>query len=395
MTEPYYMPTRVIAGEGCIEEQREALAALGSKALIVTGRHSAIACGALRDVTAALEANGQAYAVYDRVTPNPTIDCVYDGADFARREGADCIVAIGGGSPMDAAKAMALLAAQNVPPETLFTGPYGKAVLPMAFVPTTAGTGSEVTQYAILTNDRLETKSTVAAPFLFPTIAFVDSRYLDGLSVATRINTALDALSHLVEGFLSARAGVLSDGLALQGMALLGPRLSMLNQAAPLARADLRALSLASTLGGMVIANTATTVVHAMGYGLTYFKDIDHGRANGLLLCAYLERVEAQKPEKVRQVLDALDMPDLETLTQTLDTLLGARETVTPDEARKVAAAASRTKHMVNGVIRLTEADLLDIFQQAFYGTSRNSAPVAAATASGKAMSRHLSGTGR
>ena len=102
----YAMPTRVVMGKDCVRANGRELAPLGTKALIVTGASSAKACGALDDVIAALAANGQGHQVFDQVPANPGVDCVYLGADVARKAGCDFVVAIGGGSPMDAAKVM-------------------------------------------------------------------------------------------------------------------------------------------------------------------------------------------------------------------------------------------------------------------------------------------------
>ena len=120
-------------------------------------------------------------------------------------------MAIGGGSPMDAAKAIALLACQDIPESALFSGEYGTEVLPMVHIPTTAGTGSEVTQYAVLTNDAAQTKTSLASPMLFPKYALLDAKYMSGLSLSTTINTAMDALSHVIEGMLSIRANAMTD----------------------------------------------------------------------------------------------------------------------------------------------------------------------------------------
>ncbi len=141
----FHMPTKVIVGKGCIKNNAHLLSSLGQNALIVTGVRSAKQCGALDDITSILNAQGSAYAIYDKVMANPTIECVYDGVEYAKSQGVDFVIAIGGGSPMDAAKAIALLARQEIAPGQLFSGSYGSAVLPMAFVPTTAGKGSEVT----------------------------------------------------------------------------------------------------------------------------------------------------------------------------------------------------------------------------------------------------------
>ena len=157
----YYMPTRLVLGRNCVTEHAELLAPLGKHALIVTGKSSAFN-GALNDVLSALNANGQAATVFDRVTPNPGIPCIREGIALLKSAGADFVVAIGGGSPMDAAKAIALLSVQDRPDDEIFAGNYAPEALPMAHIPTTAGTGSEVTPYSILTNDVRQTKTSIS-----------------------------------------------------------------------------------------------------------------------------------------------------------------------------------------------------------------------------------------
>ena len=140
MTSQYFMPTKLVSGTGCVTERGELMKPLGSSALIVTGARSAKASGALDDLTAALAANGQSWQVFDGAVPNPTVDSVYAGVDAVKKSGADFIAAIGGGSPMDTAKAIALAAAQNIPREALFSGAHPPLALPLVCIPTTSGT---------------------------------------------------------------------------------------------------------------------------------------------------------------------------------------------------------------------------------------------------------------
>ncbi len=361
----FFMPTRIIMGEDCIVENADVLKKMGKKALIVTGSRSAKVNGSLEDVLKALNSNGQPSVIFDKVMSNPTIDCVYEGAAFAKSEDADFVIAIGGGSPMDAAKAIALLSCQEVPREKLFSGEYEPKVLPMAFVPTTAGTGSEVTQYSILTNDEAKTKTTLAAPFLFPAVSFLDSKYMESLSKTTTINTAVDALSHSVEGFLSNRANAISDVLALESIGILAKQFDNLKNFT-LTGEDRSDLLYASTLGGMVIAHTGTTAVHSMGYSLTYFKDIDHGRANGLLIAEFLKLVEKTKPERIKIMLDKMNLTDLEAFQGILEVLLGEKEKITKEELESYAAIAIKAKNITNCIITPTQDDLINIYETVF-----------------------------
>jgi alcohol dehydrogenase class IV len=375
MSFKYYMPTRVFMGNDCIVDNREALKSLGKKAMIVTGAHSAKINGSENDVKKALSMMGITYLVYDKVMSNPTISCAYEGAAIAKEYGVDFIVAIGGGSPMDAGKAIALLAAQEITEENLFSGVYENKILPMAFVPTTAGTGSEVTQYSILTNDKVQSKTSIASDLLFPQVAFLDEKYTEGLPIITTVNTAIDALSHAIEGMLSVRASVVSNALAKDCIEKIVNSIPELQQAlqvsslgksikipvlSPEKRED---LLYASFMAGMVIAQTGTTVVHAMGYSLTYFKDIDHGRANGLLLGEYLKLVYENNPDLAEKVLKVMKFTSVNQFIEMLDLLLGKKETISALEILEYSQKAVQTKNMGNCVVRPTEEEVRKIFQ--------------------------------
>jgi alcohol dehydrogenase class IV len=359
----YFMPTRIFSGNRCLAENGAALKQLGAKALVVTGTHSARANGSLDDALKALTANGQTYRVFDRVMSNPTIACAYEGASEAVLNGCDFVLAIGGGSPMDAGKAMALLAAREtpVPPSEIFSASYTRA-LPVAAVPTTAGTGSEVTQYAILTNNAAETKTSLALPLLFPRFAFLDAVYMRGLSKTVTVNTAVDALSHAVEGMLSVRASSVSDASARESISLIASCVNASGLSDPDDETR-RKLLTASTLAGMVIANTGTTAVHAMGYSLTYYKNIDHGRANGLLLARFLALIERTKRERVAEILSCMRLKTIGDFTRLLDGLLGERETLSAAEIGHYAEKASKSANITNCVVRLEKADLLEVLQ--------------------------------
>lgn len=360
----FLMPTQVRMEEDCVRRHGGELAGLGRHALIVTGAHSARANGSLTDVEAALAANGQSWTVFDRVMENPTIDCVYEGAALARSEGADFVIGIGGGSPMDASKAIAWLSCEDVPRDKLFGGFYGRR-LPLCCIPTTAGTGSEVTQYAVLTDDARQTKTSLAAPALFADLALLDGRYLERLPHSTMVNTVIDSLSHSMEGYLSAKADVLSDALALQAVGVIGsilPRLS----ADQLTGGDRARLLYASALGGMVIAQTGTTAVHAMGYPLTYFRHVPHGRANGLLLPDLLAMVAPVHPGRVEALLSALGAADVSAFREIMDVLLGRRETLTAQEAEAYTASASRAKNLANCVLPFGPEQVRALYRAAF-----------------------------
>ncbi len=378
MTYKYYMPTRIISGTNCVANNSELFKTLGEKALIVTGANSAKMNGSEKDVISALESEGIPYVLYDRVASNPAVACAYEGANYARANGVDFVISIGGGSPMDTGKAIALLAAQEIDESDLFSGHYENRVLPMAFVPTTAGTGSEVTQYSILTNDTAQSKTSITTELLFPDLAFLDPKYTVTLSVRTTVNTAMDALSHAIEGMLSVKGSFLSNALAAESIRMIMGCVPELIDAVErsgksaekpetlITPSTREKLLQASLMAGMVIAQTGTTAVHAMGYSLTYFKGIDHGRANGLLLAGYMRLVEKAQPELAARILGVIGLSSVNRFREFTDLLFGEKENICEEDFKKYSGMAVKTKNMANCIVRPTENDLTAIFLEAF-----------------------------
>ncbi len=361
----FFMPTKVITSIGCIKENAAVFKKFGKKAMLVTGKQSAKKNGSQEDVIAALNAVDMPYVIYDQVMCNPTVACVYEGARFARENKVDLIISIGGGSPMDAGKAIALLAVQDIKEEQIFSGEYGDEALPMIHIPTTAGTGSEVTPYAILTNDRAKTKTSIAAPILFPKVALCDPTYMQDLNQTTTINTAIDALSHAIEGMFSIKATPATNALAAESIKEIVSCYESLKEG-KLSLEERGILLQASTLAGMVIAHTGTTAVHSMGYSLTYFKDVDHGRANGLLLPYFFKVMEKADGEKVKTILGHMGLSTVEAFESWMDGLLGEKEVLTLEEIEKFATIASGAKNIKNCKVILKREDLVEVYKSAF-----------------------------
>jgi len=364
MSQQYYMPTRVIMGENCIKSNPEIFREIGRKVLIVTGSSSARKNGSLDDVLAVLSTNGQTWTIFDKVTPNPSIACVREGAEFAKKEGVDSVIAIGGGSPMDAAKAINLLACQDISDDNLFSGQYGSEIMPMIFIPTTAGTGSEVTPYSILTNDRARTKTSLGSPILFPKYAFLDARYMMDMPMDITINTAIDALSHAIEGMMSKRANPITNSIAAESIRKISSCFDAM-KSGKLSLDGRFELLYGSTLGGMVIANTGTTAVHSMGYSLTYFHNVDHGRANGLLLPAFMSYVSKHDPKLISTILSIMGYDTVQEFKDTLDALLGDRGFLTREQAETYAAIALKTRNVTNSIVVPSAEDLIGILTEA------------------------------
>ncbi|MCK5883889.1 MAG: iron-containing alcohol dehydrogenase [Bacteriovoracaceae bacterium] len=360
----FHMPTKVFFGFNCIEKHSHELKRLGPKCLIVCGNQSAKMNGSLSDITSALNKENIEFEIFNEVEPNPSIETVTRGGLRARELKVDFIIGIGGGSPMDAAKAVAIVA-KNEFSEDVFTQSYKTPALPVVTIPTTSGTGSEVTQYAILTDESAETKRGIAHQQIFPVYSFLDGKYMNSLPTEQTINTVIDAFSHAAEGYLAARSTPITDILALESIGIIGGLLNKLDKE-KLIRKDRDSLLYASMLAGIVIAQTGTTICHAMGYSLTYFKKIDHGRANGLLFPAFLRHSMNAQDGKVTKLLEALGLHSIEEFEVTIEKLFEEKIILTKDELGLFSEKAFKTGNVENTIPKPTKKNIFKMFYDSF-----------------------------
>lgn len=295
MESSFYVPVHVYCGEGAVRAHAKDLKALGKKAFVVTGAHSAVKCGVYSDICAALNEAGMSHVWFHEVEQNPSVSTVMRARDTALEEKCDCVIGAGGGSPLDAAKAVALMMRhKDEGPGFLYASGSDNSAVPIALVPTTCGTGSEVTGVSILTVPEQEKKGSIPHK-IFADLALVDGTYLMGASGRILLNTSLDALAHLFESYMSSAASKLSRMIADEGMKVWGENLQFLSELAvsekrpelTAGRAD--SLMLASMLGGMAIAQTGTSLPHALSYYVTVKLGVEHGRAVNYFMPGYLK----------------------------------------------------------------------------------------------------------
>lgn len=315
----YYMPTRIIEDREVVRKNASLLREFGKKAVIITGKHSSKHNGSLEDTIRALESEAIAYQVYHEIEENPSVENVVSAA--ASCEGVDFVIGIGGGSPLDAAKAVAVLLGnpELEPMEALF-GTKQRKVLPMVAIPTTAGTGSETTPYAILTLHKEQTKRNFSIK-VFPEIAFMDLRYFLTMGKTTRIHTCIDAFTHLVESYLNTNANSYSDMVCEAGLTSWSKGFPGIAQEV-IEEEYMQAFMQASTIAGIAISQTGTSIPHGLGYALTYHHGLSHGHANGLLTPAYLKLFAKKNPEKVRLLLNCSGFEDIAALEKVFAKLL-------------------------------------------------------------------------
>jgi len=284
----HYLPTRIIYGENAVRKSFVYLNQLGKKALIVTGKNSAKASGALSDVQNILSQLKISFALFDRVEENPVLETVMAGASAFVENGCDFLIGIGGGSPIDTAKAISLTAANQLDQSSIYDLSKFKKAYPVVAVPTTAGTGTEATQYSVLTDAATQKKAGFGHDLAFPALSLVDPKYTLSLSRNTTLNTAIDALSHLLEGIYSNKRNTLIYPLIFQGAALILNNLkAVLDNPSDLNGRD--ALMRASLYGGITISHTSTTLQHSIGYPLTSVFGVPHGLSNGIVMRQIME----------------------------------------------------------------------------------------------------------
>ncbi len=282
----YHQPTEIRFGSGRAGETGEVAARYGTRALLVTMPVFDAIAPAVDAVKASLADAGLAVAHFDGVVPNPTTESITAGAAAATDHQADVIVGFGGGSSMDSAKAIAVEATHPGSCwDYLFfreTKPTD-ATLPVIAVTTTAGTGSEVTQVAVVTHTSERCKSALYNPIIFPKVAIVDPDLTHTVPPHVTASTGFDAFTHAFEAYISSGATPYTDTLAVEAL-----RLIVANLPAAVAdgtNADARAaLSWANTLAGLCIANAGVTLPHGMGMAISgMYPQIMHGEALALV----------------------------------------------------------------------------------------------------------------
>lgn len=298
----FYMPVRVFEEEEAVLRHAKDIKKLvpeGGCALIVTGRHSAKANGSYADVCTALESVGIRHVLFDEVEENPSTDTVMKARDLGVSENADLVIGIGGGSPLDAAKAIGhMILHKEEGIDYLYEKTADNRSLPLVLIPTTCGTGSEVTGVSVLTRKNIMTKKSIPAK-IYADLALIDGKYLKTASAGTLANTAVDALTHMYESWLNSGATLYSRTFVKEGLRIWKKSLPVLLGERPAETDDFRNMMNASMYGGVAIAQTGTSVPHALSYALTTYKNVPHGKAVGYFTAGYL----ACAPEEDREFL--------------------------------------------------------------------------------------------
>jgi alcohol dehydrogenase len=293
-------------GAGAIEGAGAIIQRHGGKKILVVVDPGFAKAGPLKKVTDALENNGLPFVLFDAVEPEPRVEVADQCGELARNEECDFVLGVGGGSAMDTAKAAAILATNEGRAKD-FQGldKVPKPGLPKGMVPTTAGTGSEVTFTAVFLNAEEKKKGGINSPFLYPEMSVLDPELTLSLPPAVTASTGMDALTHAVESYTSKAASPISEMFSVEAIRRIGNTLrrAVDNGSDLSARSD---MLFGSLLAGLGLANAGVTAAHSLAYPLGGMYRVPHGVANALLLPAVMEYNVFSCMEKFSRIAEAM-----------------------------------------------------------------------------------------
>ncbi|MGC9318570.1 MAG: iron-containing alcohol dehydrogenase [Armatimonadota bacterium] len=312
----FFNSVRLLFGTGQLQRLGDCAAQYGRRAMLVTGRSSARETGVLDRAMHRLDEAGVEVTLFDRVMPNPTDEIVEEGGELAREVGADVVIGLGGGSPMDAAKGIAVAATDDRPVSEFLTPPDKAqptdATLPLICVTTTSGTSSELTPYAVITVRDLTMKSSIGGDHIYPRVAIVDPELTLTCPPSVTANTGADVLAHAMEGYFSTVASPITEVCSERAIGLVGRHLPR----AVSAPDDLSAregMSLANVFAGYTLSNCGATVLHALEHPMSaHYPELPHGAGLAVLMVAYAERYWEEAPHKFGRITQLLgDAPQV------------------------------------------------------------------------------------
>lgn len=345
-------------GPGARKELPEVLSRMGVKKALVTSDKGLIKVGTTKMVTDVLDEMGFPYEIYSEIKPNPTVTNVKQGVDAFKASGADCIIAIGGGSSMDTAKGIGIVA--NNPEFSDIVSLEGCAPtknksVPIIALPTTAGTGAEVTINYVIIDEERQAKMVCVDPNDIPAVAIVDPELMYSLPKGLTAATGMDALTHAIEGYITKGAWIMSDMYELQAIKMIAENLPIAvdEPTNPVGR---EGMALAQYIAAQAFSNVGLGLVHGMAHPMGSLHDIPHGVANALLLPTIMEFNMPTRIEKYGVIAQHMGV----------DT-----NGMTPEEAAQAAVDAVRALSVRVGIpqhlseIGITEADIPALAAQA------------------------------
>ena len=303
-------------GAGAVREIPGEIKARGFKKALVVCGPSILKHGVVANVTDQLDAEGLPYAIYSDIKANPTIENVQAGVEAYKAAGADYIIAIGGGSPMDTAKAIAIIVTNPEFADVRSlegTAPTKNPCAPIIAVPTTAGTAAEVTINYVITDVEKRRKFVCVDAHDMPIVAVVDPEMMSSMPRGLTASTGMDALTHAIEGYTTQAAWEMTDMFHLKAIELIAKNLRGAVAGTPEGR---EGMALGQYIAGMGFSNVGLGIVHSMAHGLSALYDTPHGVACAIILPTGMEYNKEYSGEKYKALAKAMGVEGVDNMTQ-------------------------------------------------------------------------------
>ena len=315
MANRFILNERSYHGKGAIQEIAGEVTSRGLKKALLCTDPDLLKFGVTKKVTDVLDAAGLAYQVYSEIKPNPTIENVKDGVEAAKAAQADYIIAIGGGSSMDTAKAIGIIVTNPEFADVRSlegTADTKNPCLPIIAVPTTAGTAAEVTINYVITDVEKNRKFVCVDPHDIPVVAIVDPDMMASMPKGLTAATGMDALTHAIEGYITKGAWELSDMFHLKAIEIIAKSLRGAVENTPEGR---EGMALGQYIAGMGFSNVGLGVVHSLAHGLSALYDTPHGVACAIILPTGLEYNKPVAGKRYRAIGKAMQVPGIDNMT--------------------------------------------------------------------------------
>ena len=306
----FYAPGKIIFGSGGLSKIGTEAKRLGSKVLVVLGRSAMRKSGALDRLTHLLIENNLEYLIYENIPSDPTVEIIDTGTGLARKEKCNLVIALGGGSVLDAGKAISVMVTNegSVADYQEIEGKGRKfqhKPIPFIAIPTTSGTGSEATRNAVITNTKLGLKKSIRDPWLIPEVALVDPELTLSLPPYVTAVCGGDALTQCIESYLGKKSQEITDALALHAIGLIGKSLAKAVKDGKNLEAR-KDMAMAALLSGLCLSNSGLGAAHALSHPLGVHYKIPHGLSCAVLLPYVMEYNQPVVTKKLAKIAECL-----------------------------------------------------------------------------------------
>lgn len=353
----FQSPRDILYGQDTVNLVGEKAIKFGKKVMIITGKHSSKKTGALDKVLDSLKKNNLDFVVFADIESDPSANTVRKGVEVARENGIDIIIALGGGSALDASKAISMVASNGGDVVEYEDKIPDKEGIPIIAVPTTAGTGSEVSKFSIITDTDRKIKMLIASDLLIPKVAILDPKLTLMMPPSVTAATGMDAFTHAIEAYISKASQRISDVYAIKAIELISSNLAK----AVLKGDDLEArenMMVGQMYAGLAFSNSSTALVHSMSRPLGAYYGVPHGLANALLLPEVMKFNRAACADRFKPIAEAMGenihgKSTREISYMTIDTIKNVfLETGLPTKLREVGVDENNFENMAKDAIK-------------------------------------------